>query len=84
MPKDSSETWIKLFVAVAIILIGLIGYIGDRVIVGQDKQLKEMSDMNGNQQAFREKISRNKDDIRDVNVKVSGIDERVYKLEGKE
>ncbi|MCK4822900.1 hypothetical protein KA005_44470 [bacterium] len=72
-----TEIWIKLLVAVTVILVGLIGYMGDRVIVGQDKQLEEMGKINGNLKAYETRISRNEKDIQELesfyyNIKQNG------------
>ena len=72
-----TEIWIKLLVAVTVVLVGLIGYMGDRVIVGQDKQLEEMGKINGNLKAYETRISRNEKDIQELesfyyNIKQNG------------
>lgn len=77
-----AEVWIKLLFTVTLILVGLIGYMGDRVIVGQDKQLEEMSKINANIESYGTRISRNETDIQEINVRVLGNSERIYKLEG--
>lgn len=77
-----TEIWIKLLVVVTLTLVALIAYMGDRVIIGQDRQLQEMSKINGNLKSYGTRISRNESDINEMNVKVLGNSERISTLEG--
>jgi len=61
-----AETWIKLLVAVAMIAVGLTGYIGDRLIDGQDRTTKEVSKINGFLQTHESRITRNERDIKEL------------------
>ena len=73
MKKDVSEVrdrpaeiWIKLLVAVTMVLVGLIVYMGDKVITGQENQLKEMSKINASLTVYETRISRNEEDIKEL------------------
>jgi len=69
-----TEIWIKLLFAITAIAVTLVGYMGDRIITGQDKQLKEMSEINGNLRSYETRITRNEKDIQQLyhNVKRNG------------
>lgn len=56
----------RLLVAITAVAVAMVAYMGDRVIVGQDKQLEEMSKINGNLKAYEARISRNEQDIQDL------------------
>ena len=77
-----TEIWIKVLSLVAIITLPLIGAIGNSLIQGQERTNKELSKMNAFLQTHESRISRNESDINEINVKVSGNSERIYKLEG--
>ena len=77
-----AEIWIKVLSLVAIVTLPLIGVIGSSLIQGQERMNEELSEMNAYLQTHESRISRNEVDIREINVKVSGNSERIYKLKG--
>lgn len=77
-----AELWIKLLVGVTVILVALIGYMGDMVIVGQYKQLKEMSEMNGSIKVYGSRISRVEYDVKEVRLISTANLARLNKMEG--
>lgn len=77
-----TEIWIKVLSFLAVITLGLMGYIGDRFIVGQDKTNEELKTMNGYLQTHESRISRNERDIKDWSTITTDNLERIHKLEG--
>ena len=77
-----AELWIKVLSLVAVITLPLIGVIGKSLIDGQNRMTEEISKMNAFLQTHESRISRNEDDIKEINVKVNGNSERIYKLKG--
>ena len=77
-----TEIWIKVLSLVAIVTLPLIGVIGNSLIQGQERMNEELSEMNAYLQTHESRISRNEVDIKEINVKVNGNSERIYKLKG--
>ena len=63
-----AEIWIKMLVGVTMVLVAMIGYMGDRVITGQDRQIEEMSKINASLEVYEARISRNEQDIKELEV----------------
>ena len=77
-----AEIWIKVLSLVAIVTLPLIGVIGNSLIDGQNRMTEEISKMNAYLQTHESRISRNESDINEINVKVLGNSEMIYKLKG--
>lgn len=77
-----AEIWIKLLFAVTTIAVVLIGYMGNRLIEGQDRTTEAVSKINGSLQTFKSRISRNEKEIEEIKVKVDGNTQEIYKLKG--
>lgn len=77
-----AEIWIKVLSLVAIVTLPLIGVIGNSLIEGQERTNNELSKINAYLQTHESRISRNEADLKEINVKVLGNSERIYKLEG--
>ena len=71
----SADLWIKMLFFITAIAVGLVAYMGDRFIGGQDKMNTELKSMNGFLQTHESRISRNEDDI-------SANSDRIFILEG--
>jgi len=61
-----AEVWIKVLSFITLTAVGLVGYIGDRVIDGQDSMNNELKSMNGFLQTHETRISRNEKDISEL------------------
>ena len=61
-----AEIWIKLLFFITAIAVGLVAYVGDRVIAGQDRMNAELSKMSSFLQTHESRISRNEKDIREL------------------
>lgn len=89
--KDwKNEIMTGVIAIAAIITIPLVGVIGNRILDNMDRmadnQIKineSIGKINGYLGAYNGRISRNKDDIHDVNVKVDSNTQRISTLEGK-
>ena len=77
-----AEVWIKLLFAITTFAVLLLGYMGDRFIVNQDKLIEETSKINGNLKVYGSRISRIEVDVKEVRGAVSSNSERIFKLEG--
>lgn len=77
-----AETWIKVLSLVALVTLPLISVIGNSLINGQAKTIEEISKLNAFLQTHESRISRNENDIKEINVKVSGNSEMIYKIKG--
>jgi len=85
-----TEVWIKLLFAMTSFAVILLGYMGDRFIVNQDKLIQgqnrtteEVGKINGNLQTYGSRISRNEEDIKETHIILDGHSQRIYKLEGR-
>ena len=63
-----AEVWIKLLVFVTTIALGLVSYIGHRLIEGQDRTTEAVGKINGNVQTVKSRVSRNERDIQELKV----------------
>ena len=91
-----TEVWIKSLFFITAIAVGMIAYMGDRFIKGQDKiaagqieMTKEISKLNSYFKVIDSRVSRNindiigiKGDIKGVNVKVNENSKWIYELRG--
>lgn len=84
----------RLLVGITTIAVCLVAYMGDRVIKNQDTQLREISNINGSLKVYEVSINRNTKDIseldkkftlkdKETNLKVNGINQRLYNVERK-
>lgn len=77
-----AEVWIKLLFFITAIAVAMVGYIGDRLIKGQDRTTEAVSKINGSLSTFDHRISENAKDIEETNVKVDGNTQEINKLKG--
>ena len=88
--KDrSGDKWIKIIGLVALLTFPLIGTIGKLILDDMGKiaerqaaTINTLNRINVSIGTYGGRISRAEKDISEINIKVDGISERVYKLEG--
>lgn len=77
-----AEVWIKVLSGLAVVTLSLMALIGSMVIDKLDWIGETLFEVVGSVQKHNSEISRNTKDITEINIKVEGNTQEIYKLKG--